>query len=177
MLAAVRQDQVLHGKLNIDHAARAVFDVKLAHAHRMTGPHLCAHAAYLLAQTRCGPLGADDGFAHCIKAAVKRGITQNTAGARHGLVLPGPGGVAATLLLVVGVGLKAGDQQTRASVWAQGGVDLVQITLTSLHGEPVDKLANQSAVRSNFRHALRFHVLQLGRCEFQRVVPPCECLD
>jgi hypothetical protein len=76
----------------------------------------------------------------------QRRLAQHEAGARHGLVFPGPGRVAATVLLVVGVGVKGGDQQTRAAVGSQRGVDLEQVALGGLGGQPVDQLAHKGGI-------------------------------
>ena len=73
-------------------------------------------------------------------------IPQNKACPSDCLVLPGPGRVAATLLLVAGIGLKAGDQQAGVPVGAQGGVNFKQIAFAGFHGQPVDQLAHQCGI-------------------------------
>ena len=112
----------------------------------MRSAHLLAHGHNLGAQrgqlARCG----DDSAAHLVKTRGQRCVTQHAAGSRHGLVFPGPGGVAAALLLVVGVSRKADDQQARAAIGPQGGVDLKQITFAGLYSEPVDDLAHQRGI-------------------------------
>ena len=151
------QHQVLHRKFGVHHAACAVFDVKAVGLGRCCGlarlafdrvrsAHLLAHGDDLGAQRRQLARRGDDGAAHLVKTRGQRCITQHAAGACHGLVLPGPGGVAAALLLVVGIGRKADDQQTRAAIGPQGGVDLKQITFAGLDREPVDDLADQGRI-------------------------------
>ena len=88
----------------------------------------------------------DHGGADGVKACTQWFATQHEPRARHGLVFPGPRCVAATLLLVVGVGFKAGDQHARIAVGPQGGVDLVQVAFSGLHGQPVDQFAHQGGV-------------------------------
>ena len=69
-------------------------------------------------------------------------------------MVPGPGGVAAALLLVVGVGVEGGDEQAGVAVGPQVGVDLVQIAFAGLDREPVDELAHQGGI--DFGGALVF---------------------
>ena len=87
-----------------------------------------------------------DGLAHRIEARGQLRRTEHAARARDGLVLPGPGGVAAALLLIVGIGVEGRDQQARVAVRAQRGVDLVQVTLAGLDGQPVDQLAHEGRI-------------------------------
>jgi hypothetical protein len=109
------------------------------------GAHALAHGDDLA--QRCGVARrGDHGFAHRIEAGGQVVAAQHEAGARHGLVFPGPGGVAAALLLVVGIGLEAGHQQARVAVGAQRGVDLEQIAFAGLDGQPVDQLAHEGGV-------------------------------
>ncbi len=48
----VRQHQVLHGKFDIDHAARAVLDLKHAGGHRVGCAHALAHGDDLVRAAR-----------------------------------------------------------------------------------------------------------------------------
>ncbi|MCY1552418.1 hypothetical protein D9M68_888120 [compost metagenome] len=80
-------------------------------AHRVRLAHLLAHGHDLARQRIAVAQRGDHVFAHRIEAPGQRHAAEHKARARHGLVFPGPGGVAAALLLVVGVGLEAGDQQ------------------------------------------------------------------
>ena len=61
------QHQILHGKFHIDHAARAVFDVKQIRLHRVSCAHLVAHGYDLLLQSSHVTLGIDDAGAHGIE--------------------------------------------------------------------------------------------------------------
>ncbi len=112
----------------------------------MCAAQALAHGGDLAGQA--GPVArrGDDGLAYGVKALTQARRAQHEAGARHGLVLPGPGGVAAALLLVVGIGLEAGHQQAGVAVRAQLGVDLEQVALARLHGQPVDELAHEGGV-------------------------------
>ena len=67
-------------------------------------------------------------------------------------MFPGPGGVRAALLLVVGVGAQGGYQEAGVAVRAQRGVDLVEVAFAGFDGQPVDQLAHQGAV--DFARAL-----------------------
>ena len=61
-------------------------------------------------------------------------------------MFPGPRSVAAPLLLVVGVSVKAGDQQAGVAIRTQRGVNFVQVAFPGLDGEPIDQLAHQMGV-------------------------------
>ena len=146
MLASLRQHQVLYRKLDVDHATRAVLDVKVAGPHGVGRAHPLAHGHNFLLQVSRLPRRADDSLAHRIKALPQVVATQNTAGPCHGLVFPGPGGVAATLLLVVGVSIKGGNQQAGIAVGSQSRVDLVQVAFAGLDRQPGDQLAYQGGI-------------------------------
>ena len=129
--AGLGQHQELHRELGIDHAARAVLDVETVGLDRMRGAHLLAHRDDLGLAAPSTSRGAVMTASRTRVEALRRSavLAQHEARPRHGLVLPGPGGVAAAPLLVVVVGLEGGDQQARAAVGAQRGVDLEQVAL------------------------------------------------
>ena len=121
----------------------------------MGGTHALAHGFDFAAQGQRITRRGDDGFAHGVKTLVQVQIgdrlarqrrevaaAQHKAGAGHGLMFPGPCRVAAALLLVVGIGLETADQQAGVAVGAQGGVDLEEVALAGLDGQPVDELAH-----------------------------------
>ena len=124
----------------------ALLDVKLFALDRVGGAHLVAHADDFSLQGLGVARRRDDGFADGVKALLERVVAQHKTGARHGLVFPGPGGVRAALLLVVGVSVKRGDQQAGVAVRAQRGVDLVQVAFAGFDGQPVDQLAHQVGI-------------------------------
>ena len=153
------QYQVLDHELHVDHAAGAVLEVEQLAAHGVGGAHALAHGNDFGAQRRCVARSGDDRLAHGVEALAQLhvrgrlargwrevGTAEHEARARHGLVFPGPGGIAAALLLVVGVGVEAGHQQARVAVGTQRGVDLEQVSLAGLDGEPVDELAHEGRV-------------------------------
>jgi len=144
--ARLRQHQELHGELGVHHAALAVLDVEAAGRHRVCGAHALAHADDFLRQRGRVAFGGDDGAAHGVEALAQRAAAEHEARTRHGLVLPGPGGVAAAPLLVVGEGLEAGHQQARIAVRAELGVDFEQVAFAGFHRQPVDELAHEGGV-------------------------------
>ncbi|OIQ66357.1 hypothetical protein GALL_520740 [mine drainage metagenome] len=77
---------------------------------------------------------------------MQSGIAEHAAGPGDGLVFPGPGGIAAALLLVVGIRRKAGNEQAGIAVGAQCRVNFIQIALAGLDREPVDELAHQIGI-------------------------------
>jgi len=165
-----RQHQKLHRKFGIDHAARRVLDVELFCMWRRTdranrdgfrgyaggrnagisgwmrGADLFAHGDDFVLQRGDIARRHDDAAANGFKALAQQVVAQHETRPRHGLVFPGPGGVAAALLLVVGISRKTGHQQAGISVRPQGGVDLVQIALAGLYRQPVDQLAHKSGI-------------------------------
>jgi len=112
----------------------------------MGSAHLGAHVDDFAAQAGVLALGCDDGTSNRVEPRLQRVIAQHATGARHGLVLPRPCGVAATLLLVVRVGGKAGHQQARIAVGPQCGINFVEVTFAGFDGQPIDELAHQRAV-------------------------------
>ena len=142
----VQKHQILHDKLRIHHAAGAVFDVKALGLDRMGLAHPLPHGHDFGLQKNGVSRCADHGQTHGVKTGGQAGPAHDATGPRHGLVLPGPRGVAAALLLVVGIRLEAGDQQARAAVGAQGGVDFVHIAFRGLEGQPVDHFAHMAGI-------------------------------
>ena len=140
------QHQKLHGEFDIDHAAGAVLDIKNLRFGFVAGAHAFAHGMDLFAQGGLVAWAGDDACAHCLKAYLQGAVAQDAARPCHGLVFPGPSGVGAALLLVIGVGGKAADQQAGVAVRPQGGVDLVQIAFAGFDREPVDDFAHQHGV-------------------------------
>ena len=146
MHCGLRKHQELHCKFGVNHSARAVLDIEQPAFHRPCRTDFFTHRHNLtFQQIRVARCSNDAGpnslelLAHWLGA-------QHKAGARHGLVLPGPSRIATAPLLVIGVGGEAGDQQTRVAVRAQRGVNLKQIALAGFNGQPVDELAHQSCV-------------------------------
>ncbi len=112
VVCRLREHQVLHGKLRIHHAARTVFHIELPVARGVRCAHTLAHGHDFLTQGGRVAFGGDNGLPHGIEARLQGLAAHHKTRACHGLVLPGPRGVAAPALLVVGVGLEARDQQT-----------------------------------------------------------------
>ena len=81
-------------------------------------------------------------MAYLVKLGRQTGQAHDKASAGHGLVLPCPSGIAATLLLVIGIRLKLRDQHARTAIGAQGSIDLIQVTLASFDGHPIDELSH-----------------------------------
>lgn len=144
VLAGVGEHEVLHAEFGVDHAAGALFDVEHAGRRGVGGAHFVAHGGDFVAQGGPVAFGGDDGVAHGVKARGELGQAADVACAGHGLVFPGPGGVAAALLLVAGVGGKAGDEQAAVAVGAQGGVDFKEVAFAGAGGEPGDELAGKA---------------------------------
>ena len=113
---AVGEYQKLHREFDIDHAAGAVLDIKNLRFGFVAGAHALAHGMDLFAQGGLVARAGDDAAAHRLKACLQGGVAQDAARPCHGLVLPGPSGVGAALLLVIGVGGKAADQQAGVAV-------------------------------------------------------------
>ena len=123
-----------------------MFDIKHAVLDRMRRPNLVAHGRYFGRQAMRIAWGFNHRFADGVKTLAQVVVAQHESCAGHGLVLPCPRGVAAALLLVVGIGGKRGDQHPRVAVGPQCGVNLIQITLARLDGQTVDQLSHQRGV-------------------------------
>ena len=115
-------------------------------------PNLVAHGDDFIVQqhrvSRCG----DHALPDPLEALAQSFFSHDKTRACHGLVLPGPCGVAAALLLVVGIGLKTGNQQPGVAVGPQGGVDLEKVALAGFDGQPGDQFAHKGGV--NLRRLL-----------------------
>jgi hypothetical protein len=144
--ARLRQHQELHDKFGVNHAAGAELDVEFVGLDRVCAGHAVAHGGNFGTQAVRIAWRADHRLAHRIKAFVQGRITEHTARPCHGLVFPGPGGVGTALLLVVGVGGKAGDQQAGIAVGAQRRVNFIQVAFAGLDSQPVDELAHQRGI-------------------------------
>ena len=81
-------------------------------------------------------------MAYLVKLGRQTGQAHDKASTGHGLVLPCPGRIAATLLLVIGIGLKLRDQHARTPIGTQRCVDLIQITLARFDRHPIDELSH-----------------------------------
>ena len=108
----------------------------------MRGTKLVAHGRDLLLQGLGVSFGIDDRGTNVIEPRLQGRRAQAEPRPRHGLVFPCPCGVVTALVLIIGIGLKGGDQQARVAVWAQGRVDFVQITFAGFDREPVDQFAH-----------------------------------
>ena len=108
--ARIGQHQKLHDKFGVHHPACAVLDVEPVGLDDFGAGHAFAHGDDLDTQLGDVTLSGQHGGAHRVKALVKIGVAQHAARPGDGLVFPGPGGVGAALLLVVGVRRKTGNQ-------------------------------------------------------------------
>ena len=123
-----------------------MLDVKQVGWHRARLAHLFAHAAHLLAQRGVVARGGQNSAACGLKVGCHAGHAGRKAGPCQRLVFPGPSGVATAPHLVTVKGRHRGDQQTRAAVGPQRGVDVKQLTGRCAQRQPGDDLADKGAV-------------------------------
>ena len=150
MARAVPEHQGLHGELDVHHAALAVLHVEqratVAAALRMGRAHALAHGLHLLQQQAELARRGQHRASHGLDPWRERRRPGAPACARDGLVLPGPGGVAAALSLVTLEGGDGGDEQPRVAIGPQRGVDVEQLAGRGAQGEPADELSREGGV-------------------------------
>ena len=140
------EHQGLHREFGVHHAARAVLDVEPAGAHRARCAHSRAHLQHLAPEGGGVARGGQHLGPHGVEAGRQRGVAGAKPGPGQGLMLPGPGGVAAAPDLVALEGGDRGHEQARVAVGSQRGVDVEQLAGGGSQRQPGDELAHKVAV-------------------------------
>ena len=120
----VRQHQVLHGELDVDHAARVVLQVEQrACGFGMAGGHLAAHVGDVGRERARVARQAQDRFAFRLERRAERGVAGHEARAGERLVLPRP----RVFALVFAEGREARHEQAGRAIGPQPQVGVVEL--------------------------------------------------
>src|SRR6185295_20184306 len=91
MLAGVREHEILHGELDVDHAAGIVLQIELRRRVRVAVPELAAHLDDVGPQRIAIAPQAHDRLALGLERGADRRVARDKARARQRLMLPRPG--------------------------------------------------------------------------------------